>query len=89
MLEDMRGSWAGAMGQNRFMSSNFLRFARHCNGDGRHDIWNAQADVFASITHYLAISGRKDNQNCGWAVQLPEGFDVILATQNVRESLYE
>jgi membrane-bound lytic murein transglycosylase B len=36
---NMKGSWAGAMGQNQFMPSSFFMFAEDGNGDGRRDIW--------------------------------------------------
>ncbi|HIF09667.1 MAG TPA: lytic murein transglycosylase, partial [Sneathiellales bacterium] len=35
---DMKGSWAGAMGQCQFMPSSFLNFAVDNDGDGRRDI---------------------------------------------------
>lgn len=53
-LENFKGSWAGAMGQCQFMPSSFLRFAADGNGDGKKDIWQSEADVFASTANYLA-----------------------------------
>ena len=47
-LENMRGSWAGAMGQNQFMPTSFKRFAVDGNNDGRRDIWTTLPDVFSS-----------------------------------------
>ncbi len=89
--EQMRGSWAGAMGQNQFMPSSFLRFAKDHDGDGSRDIWSTEADIFASIANYLAKSGWKDGQSWGQAVRLPEGFDLNLAMKmkTVKKSLKE
>jgi len=56
-LPRMKGSWAGAMGQPQFMPSNYLRFAEDFDGDGRRDIWESAADVFASIANYLRAHG--------------------------------
>lgn len=56
-LENFKGSWAGAMGQCQFMPSSFLRFAADGNGDGKKDIWQSEADVFASTANYLSKSG--------------------------------
>jgi membrane-bound lytic murein transglycosylase B len=56
-LADMRGSWAGAMGQTQFMPSSYLKWAEDFDGDGRRDIWSSQADVFASIANYLKAHG--------------------------------
>ena len=40
---DMKGSWAGAMGQPQFMPSSFLHHAVDFDGDGRIDIWSSIA----------------------------------------------
>lgn len=72
----MKGSWAGAMGQNQFMPSSFLNFAEDYDGDGKRDIWGTHADVFASTANYLAKSGWRDDQTWGRRVKLPAGFDV-------------
>lgn len=55
--DDMTGSWAGAMGQCQFMPSSFMTFATDGDGDGRKDIWQTEADVFASTANYLKRSG--------------------------------
>lgn len=86
---DMVGSWAGAMGQCQFMPSSFLNFAVDHDGDGRKDLWNNKADVFASAANYLARSGWKDDQTWGRPVRLPPGFDPALAGLKTRKSLGE
>ena len=68
---DMKGSWAGAMGQSQFMPSSFNRFAQDHDGDGRHDIWGTEADVFASAANYLKQSGWRDDITWGREVLLP------------------
>ncbi len=85
--EAMRGSWAGAMGQNQFMPSSYLRFAVDFDGDGRRDIWTTLADVFASAANYLARSGWRGDQTWGRAVRLPEGFDDAFIGHQVRKRL--
>ena len=77
--ERMTGSWAGAMGQGQFMPSTFVNFAVDADGDGRRDIWDTQADVFASMANYLARLDWRDDQTWGREVRLPPGFDVALA----------
>ncbi len=66
----MRGSWAGAMGQTQFMPSSYLDFAEDFDGDGRRDIWDSDADVFASIANYLAAHGWHDGERWGREVVL-------------------
>lgn len=86
---EMMGSWAGAMGQCQFMPSSFLNFAVDQNGDGRKDLWNDKADVFASAANYLTRSGWKNDQTWGRPVRLPDGFDPALAGLKIRKSLAE
>ncbi|MCW5589829.1 MAG: lytic murein transglycosylase [Legionellales bacterium] len=52
-MQDMRGSWAGAMGQCQFMPSAYLDFAVDYNHDGRKDIWHNSGDIFASMANFL------------------------------------
>ena len=40
---DLKGSWAGAMGQPQFMPSSFLKHAVDFDGDGTIDIWTSAA----------------------------------------------
>lgn len=78
-LTQLTGSWAGAMGQTQFMPSVFKKFAVDFDGDGRKDVWNSKADIFASAANYLSQSGWKGNQTWGREVTLPADFDVSLA----------
>jgi membrane-bound lytic murein transglycosylase B len=69
--ERMKSSWAGAMGQSQFLPDSYLRYAVDYNGDGKRDIWNTEADVFASIANYLSSFGWKDDETWGRRVLLP------------------
>ncbi len=71
---DMKGSWAGAMGQSQFMPSSFLQYAQDFDGDGKRDIWNSKADVFASIAQYLKAAKWDDAQTWGREVTLPADY---------------
>lgn len=87
--EDMKGSWAGAMGQTQFMPSSFIELAADYNGDGKRDIWNTHADVFASIANYLSKRGWDSSTTWGRQVVLPANFDKNLLTRDVTKSLQE
>ncbi len=78
-ISDMKGSWAGAMGQNQFMPTSFLSYAVDGDGDGKKDIWQNQADVFSSMANYLHKEGWSDELTWGRQVKLPKGFDNTLA----------
>lgn len=84
---DMKGSWAGAMGQNQFMPSSFMSFAVDGNNDGRKDIWGTKADVFASTANYLSRSGWQAGYRWGREVKLPTGFPESLTGLEVKKSL--
>ncbi len=84
---DMKGSWAGAMGQAQFMPSSFVNFAVDHDADGRRDIWTTKPDVFASAANYLAQSGWKGDQTWGREVTLPSGFDLSLISLKTKHPM--
>jgi membrane-bound lytic murein transglycosylase B len=71
-LDEMRGSWAGAMGQPQFMPSSYLRYAVDFDADGRADIWKSEADVFASIANYLDTVGWEPDERWGREVRISQ-----------------
>ena len=84
--EDMKGSWAGAMGQNQFMPSSFHAYAVDGNGDGKRDIWKSLPDVFASTANYLSKSGWKEDERWGRRIILPNGIsESVLGLDNKYE----
>ena len=78
-LDQMKGSWAGAMGQTQFMPSSYLAHAQDFDGDGRRDIWNTLPDVFASIANYMIAYGWKGDELWGREVRVPPGGATKLA----------
>ena len=74
--EQLRGSWAGAMGQPQFMPSSFEKYAADGDGDGRRDIWGDAPDTLASIAGFLRGQGWTPGLPWGFAVTLPAGFDI-------------
>lgn len=86
-VNEMVGSWAGAMGQPQFMPSTFVRFAVDGDGDGRRDIWHSLPDVFASAANFLSKSGWQGDRNWGREVKLPPDFALELAGLEVEKSL--
>lgn len=70
-LPNLKGSWAGAMGQPQFMPSSYLAYAQDFDGDGLRNIWTDEGDVFASIANYLAKHRWSDDQTWGRKVSAP------------------
>ncbi|MEM1159906.1 MAG: lytic murein transglycosylase [Pseudomonadota bacterium] len=86
----MVGSWAGAMGHTQFIPTSFLEYAQDFTGDGRRDIWAADAlDALASTANYLAKFGWTRGAPAVVEVQLPAGFDYSTADQSIRRSAAE
>lgn len=85
--QNMKGSWAGAMGQAQFMPSSFINFAVDHDADGRRDIWTTKPDVFASAANYLSSSGWLGDQTWGREVKLPSGFDTNLISLKVEKPM--
>ncbi|MGE0705312.1 MAG: lytic transglycosylase domain-containing protein [Vicinamibacterales bacterium] len=69
----LRGSWAGAMGQPQFMPSSYLQYAVDFDEDGRRDIWQSHADIFASVANYL--------KGYGWVKGFRWGRDVVVPAE--------
>lgn len=87
-LENMKGSWAGAMGQPQFIPTSYLAYAVDEDGDGRRDIWSSYADIFGSIANYLSEHGWNDSQTWGRQVSVPETIRkqwASLANRNMTE----
>ena len=57
---EMRGAWAGEIGQTQFMPSNYVKYAVDFDGNGRRDLLRSPPDVLASTANFLqAMAGRR------------------------------
>ena len=54
---EMRGAWAGELGQTQFMPSSWMKYAVDFDGNGRRDLLHSAPDVLASTAKYLASYG--------------------------------
>lgn len=53
----MRGAWAGEIGQTQFLPSSYLKYAVDYDGRGRRDLIHSVPDVLASTANYLKSHG--------------------------------
>jgi membrane-bound lytic murein transglycosylase B len=85
--DQLKGSWAGALGHVQFLPSVYLRYARDADDDGRRDLWNSIPDALTSAGFFL--QGLKWNAEERWGreVILPKDFDYSLANLKNRQSL--
>jgi len=59
---EMRGAWAGEIGQTQFMPSSYIKFAVDYDGNGRRDLIRSVPDVLASTANYLKGYGWQRGQ---------------------------
>jgi lytic murein transglycosylase len=71
---EMRGQWAGEIGQTQFLPSSYYKYAVDFDGDGRRDLIHSVPDVLASTANYFHAHGWQPGQ--GWEPGQPN-FDVI------------
>jgi len=79
--EEMRGAWAGEIGQTQFMPSSYLKYAVDFNGDGRSDLIRDTADALASTANFLAANGWRRGE--GWDEGEPN-FAALLEWNQAR-----
>jgi len=72
--ENMKGSWAGAMGHTQFIPTSYLAYAVDFTGDGRRDVWSDNpTDALASTAAYLKRFGWRKGMPWGVEVRVPRG----------------
>lgn len=52
-LEELTGSYAGAMGLGQFIPSSYRAYAVDFDNDGQRDLWGSRADALGSVANYL------------------------------------
>lgn len=78
---ELRGDWAGEIGQTQFLPSSYLKFAVDFDGNGKRDLIHSAPDALASTANYLKSYGwrRGEPWNEGTA-----NFDVLLEWNKAR-----
>jgi peptidoglycan lytic transglycosylase B len=70
--EEMRGSWAGAMGHTQWMPEVWLNVGVDYNGDGRVSPFGKPDDAFAGTAQYLLKRGKyRPHEHWGYEVRAP------------------
>ncbi len=61
-LDELTGSYAGAMGLGQFISSSYRSYAVDFDQDGQRDLWGSRADAIASVANYFRRHGWRPGQ---------------------------
>ena len=73
--EQLKGSWAGAMGQTQFTPVSYVSRAVDIDGDARPDIWGSAPDALGSAANLLHEAGWRTGESWTREVRAPVGFD--------------
>jgi len=73
-IEQLQGSWAGAMGHMQFMPSAFLKYAVDGDHDGKVDVWQSEVDALTTAANYLNKIGWQTKERWGREIKLPNNF---------------
>jgi len=75
-LEDVRGSYAGAMGLGQFIPSSYRAYAVDFDGTGSRDLWQSLPDALGSVANYLKVHGWRPDQPSVLSVRaVPAGLE--------------
>lgn len=88
-INNIRGSWAGAMGHFQFIPTTLASYGVDGNGDGRVDIIDSIGDAMASAGNYLNKLGWNKNERIVRRVILPANFDTSLLDGKTKKTLSE
>jgi membrane-bound lytic murein transglycosylase B len=80
-LDDVTGSYAGAMGLGQFMPSSYREYAVDLDGDGRRDLWSSMADIIGSVANYLHRHGWEPGQPVTYPAIVSDDADMTLVTK--------
>lgn len=88
-VNDIHGSWAGAMGHFQFIPTTLTQYGVDGNADGRVDIINSIGDAMMSAGNYLNKLGWNKNEPIIYRVTLPADFDRVVLNGDTKKSFKE
>jgi len=64
-LADLKGAFAGELGQTQFLPSSYIKYGVDFDGNGHVDLRHSVPDVLASTANLLKVNGWKQGQPFG------------------------
>jgi peptidoglycan lytic transglycosylase B len=81
--EEMRGSWAGAMGHTQWMPEVWLNVGMDYDHDGRVSPFGRPDDALGSTARYLVQRGKyRRGEHWGYEVRVPQGMSSSDASRS-------
>ncbi len=71
--DELKGSYAGAMGTGQFISSSYRNYAVDFDNDGVRDLWNSRADAIGSVANFIKRHGWMSQRPVGIYVEIEDG----------------
>lgn len=87
--EQMKGPWAGELGQVQFLATHYRDFAVDYDGDGKRDLIRSVPDVLASAANLLVHEGWQRGQPWLTEVRVPADLDWAQADLTITHSVAE
>jgi lytic murein transglycosylase len=84
--DQMRGAWAGELGQLQFMPSDYLRSGVDYDGDGRVDLLRSKPDALASSANLLRHHGWQRGEPWLQEVRVPRNLPWQEAGLDIRHT---
>jgi membrane-bound lytic murein transglycosylase B len=81
---EIKGSYAGALGQPQFISSSYRNYAIDFDGDNRVDLWNTNADIIGSVANYFNKNGWVSNQPILSDIVFPESAESLVDSESLK-----
>lgn len=78
-MDQLKGSWAGAMGMTQFIPATMRDYAVDFDNNANIDLRGSAPDALGSAAHYLSRHGWRWGEPSMAEVKLPDGFDYTLS----------
>jgi len=73
--DEMKGAWAGELGQTQFLPTDYIKHGLDADGDGRINLLTSKPDVLASTAKHLAHYGWRRGEPWLEEVTVPAKLD--------------
>ena len=80
--DDVRGSYAGAMGRGQFIPSSYREYTVDFDDDGRRDIFASWPDAIGSVANYLKRHRWRRGENVVARAEIIKPFSVYPPEKN-------